>query len=164
MRKEVVEPELFNRLHDRFFNIIYGFLGPIFFVSLSFHVDLNLPAKDWWFLAAIIVVATIAKVGGCALPARIMGRSWQEATVIGLGMNGRGAVELIVAKAVLLLSFSLMEAKVITEPLLTQSQFTILILMAFVTTFLTPISLRAIVPPLCAESDKDFCELWRSAQ
>jgi Kef-type K+ transport system membrane component KefB len=103
-------------------------------------------------------------VGGCALPARIVQRNWQEGTVIGLGMNGRGAVELIVAKAVLLLSYSLMESNVITEPLLTQSQFTILILMAFVTTLLTPISLRAIVPPLCAESDKDFCELWRSAQ
>jgi hypothetical protein len=33
-------------LHDRFFNIIYGFLGPIFFVSLSFHVDIHLPAQD----------------------------------------------------------------------------------------------------------------------
>ena len=164
VRKEVVEPDLYRRLHDRFFNIIYGFLGPIFFVSLSFHVDLNLPAQDWWFLAAIIAVAIIGKVGGCALPARIMQRNWQEGTVIGLGMNGRGAVELIVAKAVLLLSYRLMESKVITEPLLTQSQFTILILMAFVTTLLTPISLRAIVPPLCAESDKDFCELWRSAQ
>jgi Kef-type K+ transport system membrane component KefB len=164
VRKEVVEPDLYRRLHDRFYNIIYGFLGPIFFVSLSFHVDLNLPAKDWWFLAAIIAVAILGKVGGCALPARIMQRNWQEATVIGLGMNGRGAVELIVAKAVLLLSYSLMESNVITEPLLTQSQFTILILMAFVTTLLTPISLRAIVPPLCAESDKDFCELWRSAQ
>ena len=162
VRKEVVEPQLYRRLHDRFFNIIYGFLGPIFFVSLSFHVNLNLPAQDWWFLAAIIAVAVLGKIGGCALPAAIMRRSWQEAAVIGLGMNGRGAVELIVAKAVLLLSYGLMESKTITEPLLTQSQFTILILMAFVTTLLTPISLRAIVPSMCAASDKDFCELWRS--
>lgn len=161
VRKEVVEPELYYRLHDRFFNIIYGFLGPIFFVSLSFHVNMNLPAQDWWFLAAIIGVAIVGKVGGCALPALIMRRNLGEAAVIGLGMNGRGAVELIVAKAVLLLSYGLMETQVITEPLLTQSQFTILILMAFVTTFLTPLTLRAVVPPLCAASDRDFCELWR---
>jgi Kef-type K+ transport system membrane component KefB len=164
VRKEVVEPQLYRRLHDRFFNIIYGFLGPIFFVSLSFHVNMNLPAQDWWFLAAIIAVAILGKIGGCALPAAIMRRNWQEAAVIGLGMNGRGAVELIVAKAVLLLSYGLMESKVITEPLLTQSQFTILILMAFITTLLTPISLRTLVPTLCGASDKDFCELWRSTR
>lgn len=163
VRKEVVEPELYHRLHDRFFNIIYGFLGPIFFVSLSFHVNMNLPAQDWWFLAAITGAAIIGKVGGSALPVLFVRRNLGEGTVIGLGMNGRGAVELIVAKAVLLLSYGLMEAQAITEPLLTQSQFTILILMAFVTTFLTPIALRAVVPPLCAESDRDFCELWRQA-
>jgi len=163
VRKEVVEPELYHRLHDRFFNIIYGFLGPIFFVSLSFHVNMNLPAQDWWFLAAIVGVAIIGKVGGCALPVLIMRRSPAEASVIGLGMNGRGAVELIVAKAVLLLSYGLMQTQAITEPLLTQSQFTILILMAFITTFITPLALRALVPPLCADSDRDFCELWRQA-
>ena len=117
----------------------------------------------WLFLAAIIVAATVGKVGGSALPVLIMRRNFSEAVVIGLGMNGRGAVELIVAKAVLLLSYGLMEAKTITEPLLTQSQFTILILMAFVTTLLTPVALRAVVPPLCVESDRDFCELWRNA-
>jgi Kef-type K+ transport system membrane component KefB len=164
VRKEVVEPELYRRLHDRFFNIIYGFLGPIFFVSLSFNVNMNLPAQDWWLLAAIIAVAVLGKIGGCALPAAIMRRNWQEAAVVGLGMIGRGAVELIVAKAVLLLSYGLMESGAITEPLLTQSQFTILILMAFVTTLLTPISLRALVPSLCTSSDKDFCELWRRAR
>jgi len=164
VRKEVVDPELYHRLHDRFFNIIFGFLGPIFFVSLSFHVHLNLPAGDWWFLAAIIGVAVLGKVAGCALPVVVMRRSWQEASVIGMGMNGRGAVELIVANAALAMSSGLMRSGMITEPLLTESQFTILILMAFITTLLTPISLRALVPPLCTSSDKDFCELWRRSR
>jgi len=163
VRKEVVEPQLYRRLHDRFFNIIYGFLGPIFFVSLSFHVQLALPAKEWGFLLAIVGVAIVGKVVGCGIPALFMRKDWREAAVIGLGMNGRGAVELIVAKAVLLLSYSLTKTGVITEPLLTQSQFTILILMAFITTMIAPISLRAAVPPLCADSDKDFCELWRDS-
>ena len=162
VRKEVVEPRLYRRLHDRFFNIIYGFLGPIFFVSLSFHVNLNLPARDWWFLAAIIGVAIFGKVGGAAVPALILGRNWREATVIGLGMNGRGAVELIVAKAVLLMSYGLLQSGAIAEPLLTQSQFTILILMAFITTFITPFSLRAVIPYLCAATDRDFCLLWHN--
>ena len=76
-------------------------------------------------------------------------------------MNGRGEVLLIVANAVLSLSLALTQAGAIQEPLLTQPQFTILILLAFITTLMTPIALRALVPPLCASSDKDFCELWR---
>ena len=163
VRKEVVEPELYQKLHDRFFNIIYGFLGPIFFVSLSFHVSLALPSQDWGFLAAIVGVAVLGKVVGCGLPVLLLRGDWREALVIGLGMNGRGAVELIVAKAVLLLSFTLTQQGVIQEPLLTQSQFTILIFMAFITTLMAPISLRAAMPRLCSRSDKDFCELWRQS-
>jgi Kef-type K+ transport system membrane component KefB len=163
VRKEVVEPDLYRRLHDRFFNIIYGFLGPIFFVSLSFFVDLALPRQDWGFLAAIVAVAVLGKVGGCGLPVLLIRRNWREALIIGLGMNGRGAVELIVAKSVLLMSIPLLQQGVIKQPLLTDSQFTILILMAFITTLIAPVSLRMAVPPLCADSDQDFCKLWRAS-
>ena len=41
------------------------------------------------------------------------------------------------------------------------SQFTILVLMAFITTLIAPVSLRLAVPRVCAESDRDFCRLWR---
>jgi Kef-type K+ transport system membrane component KefB len=163
VRREVLSPELYERLHDRFFNIIYGFLGPIFFVSISFHVNLNLTTHEWGFLAALVAVAILGKIIGCGLPALMIGQDWQESLVIGLGMNGRGAVELIVAKAVLLLSYGLLQEGLIREPLLTQSQFTVLILMAFITTIIAPISLRVFVPPLCSKSDADFCDLWRNA-
>ncbi|MEJ2672869.1 MAG: cation:proton antiporter [Deltaproteobacteria bacterium] len=163
VRKEVIEPELYHKLHDRFFNLIYGFLGPIFFVSLSFEVTLNLPSQDWLFLAAVVGVAALGKVAGCGLPVLFFRRDWREALVIGLGMNGRGAVELIVAKEIILLSAPLLAQGVIGSPLLTEAQFTILVLMAFITTLIAPLSLRLTVPPLCADSDKDFCHLWRNA-
>jgi Kef-type K+ transport system membrane component KefB len=163
VRKEVVEPDLYRRLHDRFFNIIYGFLGPIFFVSLSFFVELALPRQDWGFLAAVVAVAVVGKVAGCGLPVLLFRRDWREALVIGLGMNGRGAVELIVAKSVLLLSIPLLAQGVIQQPLLTDSQFTILVLMAFVTTLIAPVSLRLAVPRVCGGSDRDFCHLWRNS-
>jgi Kef-type K+ transport system membrane component KefB len=163
VRKEVIDPELYDRLADRFFNIIYGFLGPIFFVSLSFHVHLNLAPGEWGFLAALIAVAILGKCVGCGVPALFFGRGWREAVIIGAGMNARGAVELIVAQTVLLMSYSLLDEKIISEPLLTQSQFTCLILMAFMTTLVSPIALRVIVPPLCTDSDADFCALWRDS-
>jgi Kef-type K+ transport system membrane component KefB len=122
-----------------------------------------LPRQDWGFLAAVVAVAVVGKVGGCGLPVLLIRRNWREALVIGLGMNGRGAVELIVAKSVLLLSIPLLQQGVIKQPLLTDSQFTILILMAFITTLIAPVSLRVAVPPLCADSDQDFCQLWRGS-
>jgi Kef-type K+ transport system membrane component KefB len=161
VRREVLSPELYERLRDRFYNLVYGFLGPVFFVSLSFHVSLKLPGRDWAFLAVLVGVAVLGKIVGCGGPALIAGRGWREALVIGLGMNGRGAVELIVANSVLVLSGVLLKEGVIGEPLLTQSQFTVLVLMAFVTTFMAPLTLRAAVPSVCAKSDRDFCELWR---
>ncbi len=163
VRKEVVEPDLYRRLHDRFFNIIYGFLGPIFFVSLSFFVKLDLPRQDWGFLAAVVAVAVVGKVAGCGLPVLFFRWNWREALIIGLGMNGRGAVELIVAKSVVLLSLPLLAQGVIQHPLLTDSQFTILVLMAFITTLIAPVSLRLAVPRVCAGSDRDFCQLWRES-
>jgi Kef-type K+ transport system membrane component KefB len=163
VRKEVIEPGLYQKLNDRFFNIIYGFLGPIFFVSLSFEVTFNLRADDWFFLAAVVGVAVIGKVVGCGLPVLLFRRGWREALVIGLGMNGRGAVELIVAKGIIILSVPLLAQGIIGSPLLTEAQFTILILMAFITTLIAPVSLRVTVPPLCADSNKDFCHLWRNS-
>ncbi|MBW1991871.1 MAG: hypothetical protein JRI59_07110 [Deltaproteobacteria bacterium] len=68
------------------------------------------------------------------------------------------------AKAVLALSLGLVQAGIITVPLLTQTQFTILVLTAFITTLIAPLSLRLAVPPLCTDTDADFCELWRQVE
>jgi Kef-type K+ transport system membrane component KefB len=164
VRREVVSPELYEKLNDRFHSLIYGFLGPVFFVSLSFHVSLRLSASQWAFLGVLVAVAILGKIIGCGVPAVAAGRGWRESLVIGLGMNGRGAVELIVANSVLMLSATLLREGVISQPLLTESQFTVLILMAFVTTLIAPISLRATVPSVCSKSDRDFCALWRGTK
>ena len=162
VRREV-STRLYDRLDDRFFNIIFGFLGPIFFASLSFHLDLHLSLREVAFMVVLIVAALLGKFVGCGLPALAGGRGWRESIVIGLGMNGRGAVELVIAKAVIVLSDGLLKAGIIRQPLLTTSQFTVLVLMAFVTTMIAPLSLRAAVPSVCSRSDRDFCELWREA-
>ncbi len=163
VRREVVSTRLYDRLEDRFFNIVYGFLGPIFFASLSFRLNLRLSAGEVVFMVVLIAVALLGKFVGCGLPALIGGRGWRESIVIGLGMNGRGAVELVIANAVIVLSDGLLKAGIIRQPLLTSSQFTVLVLMAFVTTLIAPLSLRAAVPSVCSRSDRDFCDLWREA-
>ena len=80
-------------------------------------------------------------------------------------MNGRGAVELVVATVVINLSQELMKSKVISEPLLTNEQFSALVLMAFITTLIAPISLKWAVSRTCLPSENaDFCQLWDASR
>jgi Kef-type K+ transport system membrane component KefB len=114
--------DVYEKLRDRFYGLSYGFLAPIFFVSLSFHLHLR---WEWSVILLTIVITLFAVIGkllGCGLGAFFSGHSFWESTIIGSGMNGRGAVELVVAAVVIKLSAQLIEAQNITEPLLTQDQ------------------------------------------
>jgi hypothetical protein len=79
-------------------------------------------------------------------------------------MNGRGAVELVAATVVIKLSNDLMATNVISQPLLTPDQFSGLVLMAFITTLMAPLSLKWAVTKTCLPQEKaGFCELWDTA-
>ncbi len=98
---------------------------------------------------------------GCGLGAALFKYNFWESTIIGFGMNGRGAVELVIATVVLKQSQILMTKGVIDAPLLTDNQFSALILMAFVTTFIAPVSLKWAVARACGSKEKaEFCDLW----
>ena len=161
VREEMMDSRVYAAINDRFFGISYGFLVPIFFASLSFHLRLS---WNWTFISfalILILVATLGKLAGCGLGARLFRFNLRESFIIGVGMNGRGAVELVVATVVLNLSRELMETRVIGDPLLTQDQFSGLVLMAFVTTLITPLLLKWSVTSTCHPNEKaDFCRLW----
>jgi Kef-type K+ transport system membrane component KefB len=164
VRKEIMDEKIYYAISDRFFGISYGFLMPVFFASLAFHLHF---AWDWHFilLAAVITIAAIVgKFVGSGLGARLFGHTPRESVIIGYGMNGRGAVELVVAAVVIELSNDLLASGVISEPLLTQEQFSALVLMAFITTLITPVLLKNSVARSCTGDQKEeFCELWEQS-
>jgi Kef-type K+ transport system membrane component KefB len=161
VRKEIMDEKVYEAISNQFFAISYGFLVPIFFASLSFHLHLSWSGSFILFSAVLILVAVVGKLVGCGAGAAAFGYNFWESTIIGFGMNGRGAVELVVATVVLKLSDELMATKVIGDPLLTQDQFSGLVLMAFVTTLMAPITLKWAVTKTCLRSEKAaFCELW----
>ncbi len=163
VRREIMDERIYNLISDRFFAISYGFLTPIFFATLGFHLNLTWSWNLAFFAGAVTVAAVVGKCLGCGLGAKMAGHSTNEAMVIGVGMNGRGAVELVVASVVLNLSNELMTAGTISEPLLTGDQFSALVFMAFVTTVMTPILLKWLVVRSCSSSEEDsFCILWRN--
>jgi len=161
VRKEIMDKDVYEAIANQFFAISYGFLVPIFFVSLSFHLHFFWEGSFLLFTFVLIVVAVLGKLVGCGLGASIFRFGFWESTIIGFGMNGRGAVELVVATVVLKLSDKLMDAKIVSDPLLTEHQFSALVLMAFVTTLIAPISLKWSVTKTCLPVEKAaFCQLW----
>lgn len=161
VRKEIMDEDVYKAINDRFYGISYGFLVPIFLASLAFHLHLSLEWPFIIFTFILTLMAIIGKVVGCGIGGLAFKYNMKESLIIGLGMNGRGAVELVVATVVLGLSEELLMEKVISEPLLTNDQFSALVLMAFITTFLAPLSLKWAVQKTCLPSEKEnFCRQW----
>ncbi len=107
-----------------------NFLLPLFFVYSGLNTRFGL--VDSWHLWAIAALALAAAIGGkfgaCSLAARLHGVGWRESVGIGILMNARGLMELI------LLNIGLGRG-IIRPPL-----FSILVLMAIVTTLMaTPV-------------------------
>jgi Kef-type K+ transport system membrane component KefB len=165
VRKMIRDPKVFEVMRDRFYGLSYGFLAPIFFVSLSFHIHLRLDLSLWLFTAVITLMAVIGKLVGCTAGGIVGGRTFWESSTIAFGMNGRGAIELVVAMVVVNLSDTLMASGSITEPLLTNEQFSALILMAFMTTLIAPLSLKWLMKKACrADKHTEVCEMWSKQQ
>ncbi len=102
-------------------------LLPAFFAATGLRTQLGLVegAAGWLICIAIILVASLGKFGGSALAGRLTGLTWRDATSLGVLMNTRGLVELIVLNIGLDLR--------VLSPVL----FTMLVLMAVATTFAT---------------------------
>ena len=161
VRKEIMDEKVYRKIGDRFFALSYGFLVPIFFATLSLHLNLQWSWPFALFGLAVVVAAIVGKLFGAGLGAAVFGFNRWECTMVGFGMNGRGAVELVVAAVVIKLSDELLASGAIDAPLLTETQFSALVLMAFVTTFLAPLALRWAVRRACSASDAaSFCTLW----
>jgi Kef-type K+ transport system membrane component KefB len=86
--------ELPKRLED----LVAIVLLPAFFALTGMRTEIGLirGLEDWLWCAAIIVVATLGKFGGSALMARSTGMTWRDASALGILMNTRGLMELIV--------------------------------------------------------------------
>ena len=114
-------------LRDRLESFSSVFLLPLFFAFTGLRTQigvLNEPAA-WITCLAIIALATIGKLGGSAITARLMGIDWNSAFILGALMNTRGLMELIALNV----GYDL--------GVISPEIFTSLVLMALVTTALT---------------------------
>lgn len=114
---------------------VAAFLAPIFFATAGLQVDLGLLGR-WTVLGwgvAVVVLASASKFLGSFLGARAAGLGNRDGAALGVGLNARGAVEIVIATVGLALG------------ILNGESYTIVVLMAITTTLMTPPLLRRVV-------------------
>ncbi len=135
----VIMPKDRDFVHDltaRLEDLTVLFLLPLFFAYAGLHTQIGLLSEGalWLDGLLILLVAVAGKFGGSSLAARLTGLSWREAGALGILMNTRGLMELVI------LTIGL-ELGVISPAL-----FALMVLMALATTFMTTPVLEWIYP------------------
>jgi Kef-type K+ transport system membrane component KefB len=114
-------------LTERLEIITSYFLLPLFFSFTGLRTQLGLLNhwSSWLMCAAVIAVAIAGKLGGSALAAYWAGMNWSDSLSLGILMNTRGLVELIVLN----IGYDL--------GILSPRVFSMMVIMAITTTFMT---------------------------
>jgi Kef-type K+ transport system membrane component KefB len=130
-----------RELTDRLEDIVVVLLLPAFFAYTGLRTQIGLVTgyEQWMMCALIVVVASAGKFGGSVVAARLTGLNWRDSSALGVLMNTRGLMELIVLNIGL-------EMNVISPTL-----FAMLVIMALVTTFATTPILHLITRRQVAE-------------
>ncbi|MFG0318176.1 MAG: cation:proton antiporter [Planctomycetota bacterium JB042] len=119
-----------------------GFLAPVFFASIGMHLEADALVDAPMLVVWMLLAATAGKVLGAGLPAKWAGLSNRHALAVGIGMNARGAVELIVADVALRAGlFSSPDP----PPPVVASLYSAVVITAIVTTLITPIGLERLL-------------------
>lgn len=123
--------ELIHKLED----IVVVLFLPTFFAFTGMRTKIGLldSGEAWLACAGIIAVASIGKFGGSFLAGRLVGMPARDAAAVGILMNTRGLMELVVLNVGLDLG--------VISPTL----FAMMVVMALITTFATTPVLRAIL-------------------
>jgi Kef-type K+ transport system membrane component KefB len=110
-------------------------LLPVYFIVTGLSVNIKgLHTQDYVQLVLLVGVACVGKIVGGTLPARRAGMDWRESFGVGFLMNTRGLTELIILNVGLGLG------------VLDQRLFTVMVLMALITTAMAGPLLPYLVP------------------
>jgi Kef-type K+ transport system membrane component KefB len=155
--------EFREAIQHRLRDFVTVFFVPIFFTYTGLRTDIGTMAGAslWVMCGLVLLTAFVGKFGGCSLAARLNGVPWREASMIGVMMNTRALMELIVIN----IGFEL--------GIIPKSVFFMLVFMAVVTTYVTTPVLRRLVRS--SELERDYlksefagrvevAQLWAGAE
>lgn len=121
-RRGPLAPALAARLED----FVTVFLLPLYFAYTGLRTDVGLlaGASEWAAAALLIGVAVLGKIGGTVAASRLVGLGWREAGALGVLVNTRGLMGLVILNLGLDLG------------LIGPAVFAMMVLMALVTTLM----------------------------
>ena len=130
------EHKFVHYIMERFETVTITLLLPLFFAftGLRTNVGLVKGSEMWMYCGLIILVATVGKLGGSFIASWLTGMPAREAAGLGTLMNTRGLMELVILNIGL-------DIKVISPAL-----FSMMVLMALFTTFMTTPVLELFCP------------------
>jgi Kef-type K+ transport system membrane component KefB len=138
-----------HKVHALMRHLTLSFFAPLYFISVGLQTDFR-KYFDLTLVLILITIATLGKVLGVFLGAKISKLSNRESLAIGFGMNARGAMDII-------LSTAAYQAKLIDGRI-----FVALVVMAMATTLMSGplmkkvLSRKESAAPLAGTPDRDF--------
>jgi Kef-type K+ transport system membrane component KefB len=133
------------KIVDRILDVTSMILLPLFFAFTGLRTQLGLLHDPQSLLVCglILALAVLGKLGGAAVAARFTGHDWRTSTILGLLLNTRGLMELIVLN----LGYDL--------GLLGPKIFAIMVVMALITTMMTGPLVRWLLAKPVASLDAE---------
>ena len=127
---------LARQLGQKLEGVVTVLFLPAFFAYTGLNTQIGLVsgAGAWLVCGLIVLVATLGKFGGTLVAARLTGLDWRTSAALGVLMNTRGLMELIVLNVGLELG------------VISQALFAMMVLMAIVTTMATAPVLAWLTP------------------
>jgi Kef-type K+ transport system membrane component KefB len=137
--------EFTHYLLHKFESVTVVLLLPLFFAftGLRTRIGVGGGRAIWFYSAIVIVVAISGKLGGSMFAARLAGMPWREAASLGILMNTRGLMELVILNIGLDIG------------VISPAMFSIMVLMALVTTFMTTPLLEWVYPTRLLRAQMD---------
>jgi Kef-type K+ transport system membrane component KefB len=118
-----------DEIHDTTNGLAMGFLASIFFTGIGLEFNFS-SIENYWLLIAVLFIAYFSKISGGFLGSKMAGLSSRVSLTIGIGLNARGIMELVIAN--IAYKSGLIDLEI----------FSILVIMGVLTTITTPIALK----------------------
>jgi Kef-type K+ transport system membrane component KefB len=126
---ELLGPQQFEQARKTASAVSMGFLAPLFFASIGLAFDTS-GLTDVWLTVGVVVVAFVGKIFSGRVGGWLAGMGPAESWALGMGLNGRGIMELVVARIGL------------SSGLIGSGLFSVVVLMGMITTIVTPTLLK----------------------
>lgn len=129
LNKDFLGHENFDKIKSTTSGITMGFLAPVFFAGMGLQVDF-LPSTNYWLFVLVLIASFASKIIGGYYGGRFSGLNKLESYTLGVGLNARGIMELVIANIALQNGF------------IDTSVYSILVVMGIITTVVSPYMLK----------------------